>query len=115
MKKGVDKSRVVWYSNKAVGAVSAGESVEDRERKKGLTKTAKCGNLIKLLLQARRRQLKLLRRKYLTKRPGCGNLIKLLRHAERTEKSQKLLKKVLDKRDEVLYNSNVPPRAACTL
>ena len=62
------------------------ESLEDRERKKGLTKTAK-----------------------------RGSLIKLLRHAERTEKSQKLLKKVLDKRDEVLYNSNVPPRAACTL
>ena len=54
-------------------------------------------------------------RKYLTKRLGCGNLTKLLRHAERTEKSQKLLKKVLDKRDEVLYNGNVPPRAACTL
>ena len=38
MKKGVDKSRGVWYSNKAVGAVSAGESPEDRERKKGLDK-----------------------------------------------------------------------------
>ena len=66
--------------------MSAAAGPEDRERKKGLTKTAK-----------------------------RGNLIKLLRHAERTEKSQKLLKKVLDKRDEVLYNSNVPPRAACTL
>ena len=95
--------------------MSAGESPEDRERKKGLTKTAKRGNLSELLLRARRRQLKLLRREYLTKQVECGNLTKLLRHAERTEKSQKLLKKVLDKRNEVLYNSNVPPRAACTL
>ena len=115
IKKGVDKRESIWYSNKAVGAVNAAVGSEDRERKKGLTKTAKRGNLIKLLLQAKRRRLKLLRRKYLTKRLECGNLIKLLRHAERTEKSQKLLKKVLDKRNEVLYNNNVPPRAACTL
>ena len=46
--------------------------------KKGLTKTAKCGNLIKLLLQARRSQLKLLRRKHLTKSLKCGKLKKLL-------------------------------------
>ena len=77
-KLGVDKWRSIWYSNKAVGAVSAEESSEDRERKKGLTKTAKCGNLIKLLLQARRSQLKLLRRKHLTKSLECGKLKKLL-------------------------------------
>ena len=46
--------------------------------KRGLTKTAKCGNLIKLLLQARRSQLKLLRRKRLTKSLECGKLKKLL-------------------------------------
>ena len=38
LEKGVDFCRRVWYSNKAVGAVSAEESSEDRERKKGLDK-----------------------------------------------------------------------------
>ena len=38
MKKGVDKSRVVWYSNKAVGAVSAGGEPGRSGTKKRLDK-----------------------------------------------------------------------------
>ena len=34
---------------------------------------------------------------------------------KRKAKVQNFLKKVLDKRNEVMYNSNVPPEAACTL
>ena len=44
----------------------------------------------------------------------CGNLKKLLRIRDGPD-VKKLLKKVLDKRNEIEYNSNVPPGTACTL
>ena len=64
-------------------------------------------NLGELLLKESEGQLKLLRRKYLTRASESGNLKKLhlIQHGPRVKK---LLKKVLDKRNEVLYNGNVP-------
>ena len=61
-----------------------------------------------------KRKLKNFRKKFLTKLPECGKLKKLLLIQSGPD-VKKLSKKVLDKRDEVMYNSNVPPEAACTL
>ena len=52
--------------------------------------------------------------KLLTSARECDTIKKLLSTAM-DRKSQKTLKKVVDKRNEVMYNSNVPPEAACTL
>ena len=41
--------------------------------------------------------------------------IKKLLSTATDRKSQKTSKKVVDKRNEVMYNSNVPPEVACTL
>ena len=62
----------------------------------------------------RKRKAKNFRKKFLTKLRECGKLKKLLLIRKRIGR-QKTLKKVLDKRDEVEYNSNVPPGTACTL
>ena len=53
-------------------------------------------------------------KKQLTMRSGCDNIKKVAVSGEQIER-QELLKKVLDNRDEVCYNSNVPPGEACTL
>ena len=42
LKKGVDKRGMIWYSNKAVGAVS---TAPQSEMKKHLTAATRCGNL----------------------------------------------------------------------
>ena len=54
------------------------------------------------------------RKKFLTKLLECGKLKKLLTMHNGSD-VKKLLKKVLDKRNEIEYNSNVPPGTACTL
>ena len=82
--------------------------------KKGLTARLKCGNLNELPLKESKRQLKLLRRKYLTRASESGKIKKVTANAKRTA-SRKLLKKVLDKRNEVLYNGNVPPESGVHL
>ena len=50
----------------------------------------------------------------LTAEQKCGNLNKLLLIRDGPD-VKKLPKKVLDKRNEIEYNKNVPPRTACTL
>ena len=50
----------------------------------------------------------------LTAEQKCGNLNGLLLMRDGPD-VKKLLKKVLDKRNEIEYNKNVPPRTACTL
>ena len=82
--------------------------------KKGLTARLKCGNLNELPLKESERQLKLLRRKYLTRASESGNH-KKLHLIQNGPRVKKLLKKVLDKRNEVLYNGNVPPESGVHL
>ena len=82
--------------------------------KKGLTARLKCGSLSELPLKESKRQLKLLRRKYLTRASESGNL-KKLHLIQNGPRVKKLLKKVLDKRNEVLYNGNVPPESGVHL
>ena len=50
----------------------------------------------------------------LTAEQKCGNINWLLLIRDGPD-VKKLLKKVLDKRNEIEYNKNVPPRTACTL
>ena len=111
LEKGVDKRGRAWYSNQAVAAVS---TAAERKWKKYLTATTRCGNIKKLPRLTRKRKVESFWKKFLTKLRECGKLKKLLLIRKRIGR-QKLLKKVLDKRNEVEYNSNVPPGTACTL
>ena len=70
---------MVWYSNKAVGAVSTAAESRIEEIQKGLTARLKCGNLNKLPLKESERQLKLPKRKYLTRASESDKIKKLLR------------------------------------
>ena len=83
-------------------------------RKNHLTAATRCGNLNRLPQMTGKRKFRTSRKKFLTKLPECGKLKKLLL-IQSGSGVKKLLKKVLDKRNEVMYNSNVPPEAACTL
>ena len=83
-------------------------------RKNRLTAATRCGNLNRLPQMTGKRKFRTSRKKFLTKLPECGKLKKLLL-IQSGLGVKKLLKKVLDKRNEVMYNSNVPPEAACTL
>ena len=83
-------------------------------RKNHLTAATRCGNLSRLPQMTRKRKFRTPRKKFLTKLYECGKLKKLLL-IQNGSGVKKLLKKVLDKRNEVMYNNNVPPEAACTL
>ena len=84
-----------------------------KDGKKDLTKEGMSGILTKLSARGSPRG-RPEGKKALTVRQKCGNLRNYYRYRV-DRRSQEFLKKVLDKRDEVLYNSNVPPGAACTL
>ena len=81
--------------------------------KKELTRGGEFGILTELSAGQEPRQ-RGKRKKYLTASRKCGNLKKLLLVTERPG-VKKTLKKVLDKRRAMMYHSNVPPEAACTL
>ena len=85
-----------------------------------LTKVEAFGILTKLSLRQSLRQEKLMNKKFKKLQKTVDNsericyLNKVAADAERTA-SQMLPKKVLDKRNEVLYNSNVPPESGVYL
>ena len=66
---------MVWYSNKAVGAV---ETAPESGKKNHLTAATRCGNLNRLPQITGKRKFRTSRKKFLTKLSECGRLKKLL-------------------------------------
>ena len=111
-RKGVDKRGEVWYSNKAVGAVSA---APESGRKNTWQQPKSVVTYRKLPLKFTANNVENFLKKFLTKRADCGNLKKLLKVQNWVENIKNFWKKYLTNSKRFCKISNVPPGTACTL